>query len=1078
MSPEQADGRLDLLGPASDIYGLGATLYTLLTGRRPFEGEDVAAIVQQVRQGALVPPRRVKASVPAALEAVCLKAMALRPEERYPAALELAADVEHWLADEPVRAYPEPLRVRTRRWVRRHKPAVAAAAAAVLVTLLLGGGGWWWRAREQAAARAETERLVEADLREAEQRRSRAERSPAGDLTHWAAALAAVQRAENRLAGAEVDDGLRRRVGVRRAALGAKVAALEEEARDRRMLARLEEARLHTAEVRGVEFDSRRAEAAYAAAFRVYGIDVLDLPPATAAGRIRARPIRDTLVTALDDWAVLNRDRHQRPQPNPQRRKGRRPPVWGRLTRVARRADPDPLRNRLRAGLGGGIPTQSLRDLRELADRPGAVRSSQTLLLIAESLWLRGEYRSAVGLLRRAQRRFPADLGINFKLAWCLMDLRPPRWEESARYWMAALALRRQSAALWNNLGMVLDELGDLRGARAAFRQALRLKKDAAKAHNNLGATLFKLGDLKGAGAAFRRALRLRPDFPEAHANIGSILQEQGDLKGAVAAFRRALRLRKDSPGFHFNLGNVLHKQGDRKAAIAHYREALRLYKDFPGVYNNLGLALRESGDLPGAIRAFRHAIRVKVDDALAYNNLGAALDDRGDRKGAIAALQMALRFDPKLANAHYNLGNALQKQGDVPGAFAAYRQALRLNKDHPDAHRALGTLLMDMGNVAAAIRHYRKGLRLGKNDPRLHYNLGAALLQQGDLKGAVAAYRKAIRLKKDYELAHNGLSDVLLRLGDVKGAKAAAKEALRLKPDFPQALNNLGMALSRQGDEKGAITAYRKAVHLDKNFLAAHFNLGLSLFQVGDMKGSAVAFREALRLQKDNAKAHYCLGMALVQLGQFSEALAELRRGHALGSKDPSWTYPSRQWIQVCRRFRDLDRKLPAVRKGEAKPADAAEAADLARLCVHPYKRLYATAARLFADAFRDKPELASNLSLQHRFSAAGAAARAGSGQGRDATDLDDQGRAKWRKQALVWLRADLALWAQQLEKAPPQGRAAIGRLLGHWRQNPELAALRDKAGLAKLPEAEQKDCRRFWAEVAALAGRARGPK
>ena len=108
MSPEQAAGRLDRLGPASDVYSLGATLYSLLTGRPPVEDRDVGSVLQQVQRGDFPPPRQVNAAVPPALEAICLKAMALRPEDRYASARALADDVEHWLADEPVAAYREP----------------------------------------------------------------------------------------------------------------------------------------------------------------------------------------------------------------------------------------------------------------------------------------------------------------------------------------------------------------------------------------------------------------------------------------------------------------------------------------------------------------------------------------------------------------------------------------------------------------------------------------------------------------------------------------------------------------------------------------------------------------------------------------------------------------------------------------------------------------------------------------------------------------------------------------------------------------------------------------------------------
>src|SRR5439155_9052894 len=75
MSPEQAAGRLDLLGPASDVYSLGATLYALLTGRPPFDARHVGVLLEQVQKGEFPPPRQVNPQVPAALDAICLKAM-------------------------------------------------------------------------------------------------------------------------------------------------------------------------------------------------------------------------------------------------------------------------------------------------------------------------------------------------------------------------------------------------------------------------------------------------------------------------------------------------------------------------------------------------------------------------------------------------------------------------------------------------------------------------------------------------------------------------------------------------------------------------------------------------------------------------------------------------------------------------------------------------------------------------------------------------------------------------------------------------------------------------------------------
>ena len=108
MSPEQAAGDLDRLGPQSDVYSLGATLYTVLTGKPPFAGE-VDEVIGCVQRGEFRPPRQVDSSIDPALEAVCLKAMALRPSDRYATPRALADDVERWTADEPVLAWREPM---------------------------------------------------------------------------------------------------------------------------------------------------------------------------------------------------------------------------------------------------------------------------------------------------------------------------------------------------------------------------------------------------------------------------------------------------------------------------------------------------------------------------------------------------------------------------------------------------------------------------------------------------------------------------------------------------------------------------------------------------------------------------------------------------------------------------------------------------------------------------------------------------------------------------------------------------------------------------------------------------------
>jgi serine/threonine-protein kinase len=134
MSPEQAEGNLEHLGRRSDVYSLGATLYYLLSGRPPAEGE-IGEVLRAVQRGEIVPPLRHDPTIDRALEAVCLKAMAPKPADRYATAKALAEDVERWMADEPVTAWREPWTRTTVRWLTRHRTGVTAAGAAVLVAL-------------------------------------------------------------------------------------------------------------------------------------------------------------------------------------------------------------------------------------------------------------------------------------------------------------------------------------------------------------------------------------------------------------------------------------------------------------------------------------------------------------------------------------------------------------------------------------------------------------------------------------------------------------------------------------------------------------------------------------------------------------------------------------------------------------------------------------------------------------------------------------------------------------------------------------------------------------------------------
>jgi hypothetical protein len=205
-------------------------------------------------------------------------------------------------------------------------------------------------------------------------------------------------------------------------------------------------------------------------------------------------------------------------------------------------------------------------------------------------------------------------------------------------------------------------------------------------------------------------------------------------------------------------------------------------------------------------------------------------------------------------------------------------------------------------------------------------------------------------------------------------------------------------------------------------------------------------------------------------------QLLGAQRQGHqAEYARHPRRSSSAARWLQEAKRLLALDRKLPAILKREVRPAAARAGFALAQLC-HQYKRLYAAAARLYADAFAAEPRLADDPRAPHRYDAACSAALAATGKGEEAAKLDDEGRARLRGQALVWLRAHLLFRALQVEQSTPPVRAAAVKSLRHWQADPDLAGVRDAVALAGLPLAERAAWQRLWADMQALLDKAGG--
>jgi tetratricopeptide (TPR) repeat protein len=344
-------------------------------------------------------------------------------------------------------------------------------------------------------------------------------------------------------------------------------------------------------------------------------------------------------------------------------------------------------------------------------------------------------------------------------------------------------------------------------------------------------------------------------------------------------------------------------------------------------------------------------------------------------------------------------------------------------------------------------------------------------------LEEAIRCYRTAIEINPKLAVAHRCLGAFLCdEKSDYDGAINCFQQALALEGETAMLDYYLGNAWIGKGDLQQAINCYLSSIRLNSKLTYAHFGLGVAFFK-NRQPGEAIrCYRDALALDANYAEAHCNLGLALRDAGRFTEALDCLKRGHELGSQRNDWRDPSDQWIAQCERLIELDPKLHAFLNGEAQPASATERLYLASLCQLPCKRLHAAAVRFFAEAIGEDPKFAEDPGYQLRYSAACSAALSAAGQTADATDLDDRSRTGLRKQALDWLRADLAAWTKLADDAKEHSH--IRQALQHWQHDPDLAGIRDPAAVAKLLADEQEVCKKLWADVAELLKKVEGKK
>ena len=824
--------------------------------------------------------------------------------------------------------------------VRKRARVTMALAASVLLTLGLGIGGWMWLEQRQAERRTLATAKVNDVLGEVRLHQQLAEAATGeeeGALDLKLRELTqAMSRARDAVDLAEQDDLDSTLQGT----VVELLTALEQETTDVRELAAevaadrafqedLESIRLsqtggeekESSNLQlsgpdrskqwarsGKAFDIASADDLYEKVFQSRGLDVTVLPTEVAVARIRQSRIRESLITAMDNWvrALPTKNLSEKGSDALLAGEGQTPSRIGskpddgnetslqpvrvegdmrsKLLAIIDQADDSQWRKTLR----GALIAEDFDRLKQLAEADEVKQQPAALIAwLGAALRDAEQYDTSVAMLRQVHQQQPGDFWLNHELSQSLS--RGGQTLEGLGYARATLALRPQSAGAWWGLAVSLRIAERFDEAIEAYRIAIELDPKNVPARQGLGFTLYRQGNLDDALAEYHTAIEIDPKYAKLHSDLGFILSEQGKLDQAVDAYEKAIELDPRFSGAHDHLAIVLEKQNKVEQAIAEHRKAIELDAKQDSPHNNLGLLLEKHGRVDEAIAEYRRAIELDPDQDYSHGNLGNALEKQGKLDEAIAEYRRAIELNPQAAFAHCGLGWALCQKGKLDEAMDACRTAIELEPKFPHAHVNLGNALLQSGRLGDAIAEYRTALELDPKFTIAHINLGDALSRQGELDLAVAEFRTAIDFEPENIHAHSRLGDALLAQDQFDEAIAEYKKSIELDPNSLSAHIDLGKALAKNGQLDEGVAEIQRVVEIDPKYSTVFTRLGGELSDAGHLEEAVSVLRMAIERNPADATPLRFLGITLQKQGRDEEAAAAFRNAVEIDPNDPA---------------------------------------------------------------------------------------------------------------------------------------------------------------------------------------------
>ena len=841
MPPEQAKGKLDEIDLRADIYSLGGILYKLLTNQQPIKkSKNIQELLKRVIDGEIIPPRQHESTIEKPLEAICLKALATKREDRYQSALDIVKDVEAFLAGEPVSCFEDPPKVKARRWVRKNPRKVTGG-----IVIVVAAVGF---AIISSAVHASTLRGIRFFA--AEQLKAAEEAADKGEFEDAATALnEAIGRAGSESDLAELKSSLENQLALFEQT---RLQKLESESTRRIQVARTEfregqfgKARTSLAEMLVMIGDEEslaevrteadtlliRIETAITQQSEIEATQKIFEQFQVLADEARARgsmpgsanqreDAQIALATAVKTLKLFGLDQHQA---------FGNPPDWfdedlpwviefqqrtGKLPLAKLRNDSfelmilladlelflakDGTQNQIQAAANRGL------DWVNLAKETGAV---SPVPYIWEEACLRslGDDKAADRALEEAEKITPTTALDFFLLGEA--DRKAGRYENALDSYLNVV--RIDGGHYWTQhcMGLCYLKLGVYHAAVSAFSNASSLRQNYAWPIMLRGVAHGRLAMIEPAMADFAAALAIDEDLFNIYINRGAILLETGKHADALADFQKAAQRGPRSPVPHINIA-------------AWYVEEARRIREGDGEFE-------ETPDLE----------RIALEDA-ALNKALSALD-AAEKVGNAAKNPGIVALRAKIAMQQGNMVAALD-------LFAKHAQLAPTAADVASSQKRIGFLQFRLGEFDLAIAAFQKADQAMPKDPETTYMLGECYLQKRESQPALKyflafdalAHQKLRSEINRPEALYTGIATALNMLGKKDEAISYYTLALKNTPGLVTAMTKRGWAYAADG-LRLAKTDFEKAVKANVADGDARIGLGFTLAKLGDWKAA-----------------------------------------------------------------------------------------------------------------------------------------------------------------------------------------------------------------------------------------------